>query len=103
MKRMKTETSRSYKALLSCVTVVVLFFSAASARAEDGYRLWLRYDQLPQEMLDTYRPRVTSIVVQGKSATLDVIKVELTNGCTGLLGHAVQAAENVDRDGALIV
>jgi alpha-glucuronidase len=103
MMKMKTETSRSYKALLSCVAVAVLFFAAASARADDGYRLWLRYDPLPQQMLDAYRPRVTSIVVQGKSAALDAIKAELANGCTGLLGKPFQVAETVDRDGALIV
>src|ERR1043165_3131514 len=103
MMKMKTETSRSYKALLSCVAVAVLFFAAASARADDGYRLWLRYDPLPQQMLDADRPRVTSIVVQGKSAALDAIKAELANGCTGLLGKPFQGAERVDRDGALIV
>jgi alpha-glucuronidase len=54
-------------------------------------------------MLDIYRPRVTSIVVQGKSATLDAIRAELTSGCTGLLGSPIQAAENIDRDGAVIV
>src|SRR5436305_4029424 len=101
--KMKTETNRSYKGLISCLTVIILFFLATSARAEDGYRLWLRYDPLPQQMIGVYRARVTSIIVQGRSATLDAIRTELTNGCTGLLGHAVQAAENVDRDGALIV
>jgi alpha-glucuronidase len=100
---MKMKSNRSYKSLLSCLTAIILFFLGASARAEDGYRLWLRYDPLPQQMVGVYRPRVTSIIVQGHSATLDVIRTELTNGCTGLLGHAVQAAENVDRDGALIV
>ena len=100
---MKMKTNRSYKGLLSCLTAIILFFLATSARAEDGYRLWLRYDPLPQQMIGVYRPHVTSIIVQGHSATLDAIRTELTNGCTGLLGHALQAADNVDRDGALIV
>ncbi|HKG59336.1 MAG TPA: alpha-glucuronidase family glycosyl hydrolase [Pyrinomonadaceae bacterium] len=40
------------------------------AKADDGSRLWLRYDQLPSQ-------RVGSIAVQGQSATFDVIRREL--------------------------
>src|SRR6185369_8998119 len=39
-------------------------------KADDGSRLWLRYDQLPAR-------RVGSIAVQGQSATFDVIRREL--------------------------
>jgi alpha-glucuronidase len=70
---------------------------------EDGYRLWLRYDLLPKPMVEIYRPRVTSIVVQGQSATLDAIRTELVNGCAGLLGSPVPVAGDVNRDGAVIV
>ena len=86
-----------------CLTVFLQLFTAAVAKAEDGYRLWLRYDPLPGEMIGAYRPRVTSVVVQGRSATLDAIRAELADGCTGLLGGPVPVAGGVDRAGAVVV
>src|SRR3954470_5267327 len=81
-----------------------LQFSAWTAtRAEDGYRLWLRYDRLPERAIEAYRPRITSVVVPDGSATLDAIRAELVDGCSGLLGGPVPVAEKVDRDGALVV
>jgi alpha-glucuronidase len=44
---------------------VVLF--AQTVKADDGYRLWLRYDQI----------QTKTIAVEGKSATLDAIRDEL--------------------------
>ena len=43
--------------------VAILLFGGAITKAEDGYRLWLRYDPLPKQSIDVYRPRVTSVVV----------------------------------------
>src|SRR5262245_48635285 len=45
----------------------------ASAKAEDGYRLWLRYDPLQKEMIEVYQPRITSVVAPGGSATMEAI------------------------------
>ena len=74
-----------------------------AARAEDGHRLWLRYDPLPGRAIDAYRPQVTSVVVPAGSATLDAIRTELVDGCSGLLGRPVPTASDVDRDGAVVV
>jgi alpha-glucuronidase len=95
--------SRSYKFLIACRIIALLCFIGVSARADDGYRLWLRYDPLPREKIEVYRPRVTQIVVSGHSATLDAIRTELVNGCGGLLGNTVPLANEVERDGALLV
>ena len=54
-------------------------------------------------MISVYRQRVTSVVVTGNSATLDAIRSELVNGCTGLLGNPVPIASDVNRDGAVVV
>ena len=54
-------------------------------------------------MIEAYRPRVTSIVAPGGSATLEAIRSELSNGCAGLLGGAVTVAEKIERDGAIVV
>jgi alpha-glucuronidase len=88
---------------LLSLAVVSRLSAGVDARAEDGYRLWLRYDLLPGRAIDAYRSRVTSVVVPGGSATLDAVGRELVDGLSGLLGHRVPIAEAVDRDGALVV
>jgi alpha-glucuronidase len=94
--------NRSYTVFIPLVTIIGLLLSA-SARAEDGYRLWLRYDPLPQAMIAAYRPRVASVVVTGTSGTLEAIRSELVNGCSGLLGRSIPALGEIDRTGAIVV
>lgn len=103
MKKGNQVSQRSCNALAACLALVLQLLIGATIQAEDGYRLWLRYDPLPKAWADTYRLRVNSVVVQSNSPTLDAIRTELVNGCGGLLGSAVAAAESVDRDGALVV
>ena len=100
---MRSGRQRKRPWLIICLIVCLQLFTSATAKAEDGYRLWLRYDPLPHSALGAYRPRVTSVVVQGRSATLDAARAELVGGCAGLLGGAVPAAEEVVRDGAVVV
>jgi alpha-glucuronidase len=88
---------------IACLTLAIVFVMGAAAKAEDGYRLWLRYDPLPKQMIVAYRPCVTSVVVPGKSATLDAIRAELVSGCTGLLGSPVPEGGNARRAGAVVV
>ena len=78
----------------------ILFYST-SAKADDGYRLWLRYEQLPPRSASVYRQRITSIAVEGESATFDAIRSELRAGCTGLLGTSITIEG--DSDNASIV
>src|SRR5260370_23159978 len=70
---------------------------------DEGYRLWLRYDPLPAKAIESARPHITSLVIPGDSATMDAIRTELGNGCTGLLGQDVRLANGVGRNGAVIV
>ncbi|MDT7816024.1 MAG: alpha-glucuronidase [Acidobacteriaceae bacterium] len=77
--------------------------TASVAKGEDGYRLWLRYQLLPKQMIAAYRPRVTSVVVPERSASLNAIRAELVEGCTGLLGRPVSVADTVVHDGAIVV
>jgi alpha-glucuronidase len=64
---------------------------ARSASAEDGYRLWLRYDRIGDETLRAgYAAAAQRIVLAASgdaaSATLAAARDELTSGCSGLLG-----------------
>jgi len=65
------KAQKAQKILLYMLNSFVLFVPFCGyAKADDGSRLWLRYDQLPSQ-------RVGSIAVQGQSATFDVIRREL--------------------------
>jgi alpha-glucuronidase len=86
-----------------CLIIAILLLAGAVVKAEDGYRLWLRFDPLPKQMINLYRPRVTSIVAPGTGATIEVMRTELVNGCAGLFGSPVPVAKDVDRDGAVVV
>src|SRR5215208_6220932 len=88
--------------LLVCVALALHLLVGVTAKAEDGYRLWLRYDPLPANVVKDYRARATSVVVQGQSPTLDAVRAELVGGCTGLLGGSVPPAEKGERDGAVV-
>ena len=73
----------------SCVTTAAFAVMAAvciPAFGEDGYRLWLRYDPLPNAAANSYRAVLGSTIVTGESPTLDAIRSELTAGLEGLLG-----------------
>ena len=70
----------------ACLVVMFLVVRGSTARADDGYRLWLRYDSVPARSASIYRKHLTAAVVSGNSATMREIRTELINGCTGLLG-----------------
>ena len=77
------------------VNLLALFLLLFSfAQAEDGYRLWLRYDQLKNVALRTgYEARLASISLPGNSPTLQVARKELQIGLIGLLGKTVRIPE----------
>lgn len=89
--------------LLLARLVLMLLTVPILAIAEDGYRLWLRYEPLPAQLRQAWQSRVRSIVAPGTSATLEAIRAELTAGCSGLLGAPVPTADTIDRDGAVLV
>jgi len=74
----------------SFIILCFLCLFVANVKADDGSRLWLRYDQLTSRHIGR---RVGSIAVQGQSATFDVIRREL-------LGAGIVV---VNSDGASVV
>ena len=81
---------------MKAFVVFVLLCGCTSSKADDGSRLWLRYEPLPSQSMNVYRERIKSIAVQGKSATFDVIRNELSQGCAGLLGTPVVVGDGDD-------
>ena len=77
--------------LASGLGAALLFGAALPLRAEDGYRLWLRYDRLADTSLrSSYTAALGSIVLATPtgtdSPTLIAACAELTAGLDGLLG-----------------
>ncbi len=80
--------------LLSCATV----------QAEDGYRLWLRYDKVDDPVLLTsYRQNVSAILVEGTSETEKVLQEELKKALGGLLDREVSLAKTPGENGTIVV
>src|SRR6185369_2116083 len=81
----------------------VLLFAAAPASAEDGYRLWLRYEPVEAAQRTSYAARATEIVVDAHGPTGDAAASELKRGLSGLLGTGIISRPRVDRDGAIVL
>lgn len=86
--------------------LIVCFFLFAfhPLLAEDGYRLWLRYDRIEDNnLLQTYRQTVTGWVSEGNSPTLQIAGKELQVALQGLLDTEISAQAQVNKDGLIVL
>jgi alpha-glucuronidase len=73
-------------------------------RAEDGYRLWLSYDQITDCTLrQSYAAAITEIVLPENRPTLTAARDELVVGLRGLLGVDIPVVNRPSREGSLIL
>lgn len=74
-------------------------------RAEDGYRLWLRYEPIADsKCLEQYRKSVSQVVLPKSFQDGDVVRRELQSGLSGLLGMEPSAfTEEISHDGTLVI
>lgn len=83
--------------------ILLLLGRLSASRAEDGYRLWLRYDRIRDpQLLQDYRKAITSFQFNGPNSA----QQELALGLQGLLGitpREVRSASGRFNDGCLIV
>src|ERR1700729_2172784 len=79
---------------------VCLLVCAASAHAEDGYDLWLRYRPIQGPWAAQYR-RFSAEVVAAPDANLAA--QELLRGITGLLAVTPTVVHRITRDGAIFL
>jgi alpha-glucuronidase len=89
------------KTLLALIAFLLLVPSPA--RAEDGYRLWLRYDPVEAPRRRAYAANAREIVAPGTSPVARAATGELQRGLTGLLAYPVGIETAVDRNGAVLV
>ncbi len=99
--RSAASASRVRSILMSLLPMLACLF-AATAVAEDGYDLWLRYRPVQAEWLDRYRPAAAELVIATQSPALAAARDELQRGLKGLLGAAPPIAANVSAEGAIV-
>ena len=92
------------KRKLCALAGMIIFFSGSlTVLAEDGYRLWLRYDLVtnPQK-LSEYQKAIKSFTVEGDSPTMQAAAKELRMGLDGLLGKSIMERVGIRSAGTLI-
>jgi alpha-glucuronidase len=88
----------SLKNILFVLCIVVLV--CPTAGADDGYGLWMSCRKLDDaKTLKEYRQAFSSIVIEGQSETLGIIREEVKKGLDGLLGADVPIQSILTRHG----
>jgi alpha-glucuronidase len=91
------------QAALAFASLTLAALAAASAGAEDGYELWLRYHPLADDVAAAYSDNASEVVVLGDTPTLTAARSELERGLEGLLGRQIALPQAVTQDGAVVV
>ena len=72
-------------------------------KADDGYRLWLRYDRITDiKVLEQYNKSITGWKVDGNSPVLSAAAKELQQGLDGMLGRNLPRASSVKGNGVIL-
>src|SRR5208337_2917093 len=91
------------KILSFFVLFIFLIVCNCSACADDGYRLWLKYDLISNPpKLKEYRESIKAWMIEGNSPTIDAAKHELRIGLDGLLGTTIPEVSSLNESGVLI-
>jgi len=90
-----------YKLLIA---FFILFLLPISLKADDGYRLWLKYEKVNNAgLLQNYRQAFMSYTIDSKSSIAVSIQNELSIGLKGLLYKEVKQVKSVSSDGCLVI
>jgi alpha-glucuronidase len=82
-------------------SAILLFYQ--SLYADDGYRMWLRYDKISDPvLLEQYNKSITGWIMEGDSPVLKAAAGELQSGLTGLLGRMVPVVSAVKKKGVIV-
>ncbi len=100
-----TMISKKYKpGILISTVLTIILFNIYPVQAEDGYRMWLRYDRITdQQQLELYRTLIQYVVLEGDSPKLQAVESELEKGLSGLLDKQISFRSTINREGGLII
>ena len=80
------------------ILLFVCLFATLHLIAEDGYRLWLRYDKVSNpQLLQQYRNSIGAIQFKASTPVLQSAKKELLEGLQGLLEKKMPESATTDR------
>lgn len=81
----------------------LFLFCQPPLQADDGYRLWLRYDRITDtQILEHYNKSITGWKIEGDSPVLSAAAKELQLGLNGLLGINVTTVSSVKKNGIIL-
>lgn len=84
--------------------VYILLSITITVSADDGYRLWLRYDKISNvTLLNKYKQQIFAPAIVGSSAIITAAKNELEKGLRGLLAANYTATDSIYTKTTLIV
>jgi alpha-glucuronidase len=85
------------------VFVLFYFLPFTTVHADDGYKLWLRYDLInDSHLLNQYNNLTRTIYIEEGSPTLLIARNELKNGIEGLLGKHAYLTNSIDNSSIII-
>jgi alpha-glucuronidase len=85
------------KTRIALITCCLLFICAQATLADDGYRLWLKYNRITDtNKLNAYRAAIKGWTIPGTSPTLQAASLELQLALEGLLGIKPAAAGDIN-------
>jgi len=85
------------------ITFLLLILLPNRLKADDGYRLWLKYNKVANAaVLAKYREAFISYYIDSKSPAVTVAQQELHNGLKGLLGQEVKQVTSIN-NGTIII
>jgi len=72
--------------------------------ADDGYNLWFSHKELDNTaILDKYKQVISSIVIEGDSDTLGIVREEVKKGLEGLFGIDIPVRNRLSQNAALVI
>ena len=92
----------SLPAVLFALLIVVSF--CPFINADDGYNLWLSCKKIDNTaILQEYQQAFSSIMIEGDSETLNIVREELKKGLEELLGVELSLRSTFSKNGSLVV
>jgi alpha-glucuronidase len=83
--------------------ISVFFVFTGYSNADDGYRLWLKYDNITDaKALQSYKKLIQKQLIIGHSTTIQIIKNELAGALTGLFGQEVQEEKTLTNNTLIV-
>ncbi len=85
----------------SILLISIFFFN--SIQAEDGYKLWLRYDQVSDpQVLEQYNNYARGFMIEGSSNTLQAAGEEMKTGLSMMLGTEIYRVSAIKKHGIIV-